>query len=90
MTKIVVNDRLTYLADFPVAVGDTVVLPDTGFSGGTWHGVVTAIGSDYDGPLKHAIANLGSPLERAASEVSRLEGELQRARAVLAALREAE
>ena len=48
--KIIVDNKLTYECEYPVKVGDTVVVPAPWFlEGPTTKGKVTEIGSDYDG-----------------------------------------
>jgi len=50
MMKIIVDNKLTYSCDYPVKVGDTVVIPAPWFMEcNTTRGTVTNIGSDYTG-----------------------------------------
>lgn len=55
--KIIVDKKLTYNCDFPVAVGDTVVVPAPWWANdcSTITGTVTGIGSSYDGYLVNVI-----------------------------------
>jgi len=52
---VIVNHKYTYECQFKVKIGDTVVLP-SGKGKKTWVGEITAIGSDYAGPVKQIIA----------------------------------
>ncbi len=48
--KVIVDNKLTYNCDYPVEVGDTVVVPAPWFmESKTTKGTVTKIGSNYTG-----------------------------------------
>ena len=57
--RVIVNNKYTYEVDFPVKVGDCVVLPSTanGLVEGddTWEGKVTSLYSSYTGPCRKII-----------------------------------
>jgi hypothetical protein len=59
MTKVVVKGY-TYETNLPVKVGDTVVLPTPHWlrdvKGPTWEGIVSKIGSDYQGVCEKIIS----------------------------------
>jgi hypothetical protein len=57
--KIIVDNKLTYECEYPVKVGDTVVVPAPWFlqdCGPTTTGKVTKIGSDYSGYVVSVIS----------------------------------
>jgi hypothetical protein len=58
--KVTIDGHLTYdSGGLELAVGDIVLLPDTGFTGGPWEGRVTSLeGTGYDGPVKTVIRKL--------------------------------
>ena len=53
MNRIIVDGRYTYTTEFPLKLGDMVLLPTAYWlrdvRGDTWEGEVTQLGSDYDG-----------------------------------------
>ena len=73
---------MTYVAEFPVSVGDTVELPPTPYRDGSWTAEVTEAPAlnPYLGHCKAAIRNLGSPEEMQQREVKALEAEARRVR----------
>ena len=92
--KVMVDNKLTYEAPFPVEVGDLLVLPPTPWKDGPYIGTVTSLTSNYNGYLKRALRNLGGAIEQAEAEVARLETlaketrrDLKEARTKLATLR---
>jgi hypothetical protein len=57
--KIIVDNKLTYECDYPVKVGDTVVVPAPWFlrdNGPTTTGKVTKLESDYSGYVVKVIS----------------------------------
>jgi hypothetical protein len=60
MKKIIINNKYTFLCDFKVRKGQTVVLPTPSWlrsvQGSTWLGKVTATKSDYTGYCEKAIS----------------------------------
>lgn len=57
MTKIIVDNKLTYNCKYDVKVGDTVIIPAPWFmESKTTTGVVTKIGSDYAGNTVEVLA----------------------------------
>jgi hypothetical protein len=51
---VVVNKKYTYECSFPVNVGDRVKLPK-GDGTGFWIGKITALQSEYAGPVKQVL-----------------------------------
>jgi hypothetical protein len=72
--KIKINNKWTYFAgNHDVKVGDRVILPPTPYFDGNWEGVVTAIGSSYNGPCKTIVGIINADDDNEANEQLSLE-----------------